>query len=437
MTSLKTAIVTAVTAAILIAGSAVSVTWAGDEPDSPWQPAFVQFPLLTPANSNPGQPVYQTLKLGDPVTVGDTKYYGFKFKIPPRKNKEDLVLSFVEPGTLLNWHIESQTDGMVALSNYFFVPKDDYPQADDLLPLDGRRLITLNLGGDTLEDGQTYLFCFTVRGNTAPAQLSAAVTFAHLTATDLDAMEKEVAKTLGLDSDHYLEHPLGPPVINPDNHHTYILLRAATWKDAEARAVALGGHLATVRNQAEEDWLFKTFGTYGGEQRLLWTGLSDRDKKFHFSWSSGESASYTDWAKGEPNNALSGEDYVAIYYPNHSQANKWNDWGDRDTDPIYLPMNGVVEIIPPAPATPANVAPVAVKPAVVPILPNIVISSESGSIRLQWPISAAGCALEATTNLSQPFTMFGYSELTNIDTGVIYVTITNPVPTMFFRLSKP
>ena len=80
-------------------------------------------------------------------------------------------------------------------------------------------------------------------------------------------------------------------------------------------------------------------------QRLLWIGLSDRDKKFHFSWSSGESVSYTTWAQGEPNNAGHGEDYVAIYYPNHRQANEWNDWGDRTVDPIGLPMDGVVIVL--------------------------------------------------------------------------------------------
>ena len=139
--------------------------------------------------------------------------------------------------------------------------------------------------------------------------------------------------------------PLCPPIINPINHHSYLLLDTATWKDSEAEAVALGGHLATIRNQAEEDWIFHTFGSYSGKQRLLWIGLSDTAKKFHFSWSNGESPSYTRWAPGEPNNAGRGEDFVAIYYPNHSQGGKWNDWNDRTEDPIGLPMNGVVEIV--------------------------------------------------------------------------------------------
>src|SRR5215472_67140 len=140
---------------------------------------------------------------------------------------------------------------------------------------------------------------------------------------------------------------LAGPVANPTNGHIYYLLSQNTWSNAEAEAVSLGGHLATVRNQAENAWIFQTFSSYGGEARILWIGLSDRDKKFHFTWSSGESASYTAWAEGEPNNAGRGEDFVAIYfYPFHNQRGKWNDFGDRNLSPRGLPMNGVMEIVP-------------------------------------------------------------------------------------------
>lgn len=229
---------------------------------------------------------------------------------------------------------------------------------------------------------------------------------------------------------------------NPANGHIYILLEQATWKASEAEAVSLGGHLATVRNQAEEDWIFKTFGNYKDVQRLLWIGLSDTAKKFHFSWSSGESVSYTKWGKGEPNNVGSGEDFVAIFYPNHHAANHWNDWEDRETDPIGLPMNGVVEIIPKktpiATTSRDNTAP---SVAAMEIRPSLVITNDSRSISLKWPVSAAGYVLEATTNMSQPFTLFGYSETANPDAKFINVTISNPCleqcPQMFFRLRKP
>jgi hypothetical protein len=224
--------------------------------------------------------------------------------------------------------------------------------------------------------------------------------------------------------------PLSPLIVNPNNHHSYLLLDKASWKDSEAEAIALGGHLATIRNQAEEDWIFHTFGGYSGKQHLLWIGLSDTASKFHFSWSSGESSSFTCWAPGEPNNAGHGEDFVAIFYPNHDQRNKWNDWEDRTADPIGLPMNGVVEIIPTAKAA-TSVA------VTVTINPTLVITNDSGSIKLQWPVSASDYMLEATTNLAEPFTMFGYSETTNTDLGVISVVITNPGVQMFFRLSKP
>lgn len=231
--------------------------------------------------------------------------------------------------------------------------------------------------------------------------------------------------------------PLSPQIINQANHHAYLLLDAATWKVSEAEAVKLGGHLATIRNQAEEDWVFKTFGGYGGRQHLLWIGLSDTAKKFHFGWSSGESASYTSWAPGEPNNVGNGEDFVAIYYPNHDQRNKWNDWSDRVTDPIGLPMNGVVEIIPPETGDAGSTTNNAENLTAVAISPALTITSDSGSIKLQWPISVANYLLEATTNLSQPFAMFGYSETTNTDLGVCSVVITNSAPQMFFQLHKP
>ncbi len=234
------------------------------------------------------------------------------------------------------------------------------------------------------------------------------------------------------------------PLTNSANGHVYILLDQSTWKKSEAEAVSLGGHLATIRNQAEEDWAFKTFGDYKGGKRLLWIGLSDTEKKFHFGWSSGESVSYTAWGQGEPNNVGTGEDFVAIFYPGHHQANQWNDWNDREKDPIGLHMNGVVEIIPvkillpDIAKTSREAFPVE---EAVEINPSLTITNDSRSIHLQWPISSVHYVLEATTNLAQPFTLFGYTESANLESKTMSVTITNPCletcPRMFFRLRKP
>src|ERR1041385_4354014 len=90
--------------------------------------------------------------------------------------------------------------------------------------------------------------------------------------------------------------PLSLPIVNPTNGHTYILLNTATWTASEAEAVSLGGHLATIRNRGEQDWVFQTFGRYDGRARLLWIDFNDKAIEGRFVWTSGEAVSFTFWA---------------------------------------------------------------------------------------------------------------------------------------------
>jgi len=53
------------------------------------------------------------------------------------------------------------------------------------------------------------------------------------------------------------------------------------------------------------------------------------------------------------------------------------------------------------------------------INPSLVITNDCGAIKLQWPVSASNYLLEATTDLAQPFRMFGYSEMTNQESRMI------------------
>lgn len=127
------------------------------------------------------------------------------------------------------------------------------------------------------------------------------------------------------------------PIQNPANSHTYYLLEPdITWTEAEAEAISLGGHLVTINDAAEQDWVWSTFSE--GKSRCLWIGINDVDVEGNFVWASGEVPAYTNWTPGEPNNYGGNEDYGEMDY---SKGGKWNDLAN---DAWKYRHYGVVEI---------------------------------------------------------------------------------------------
>jgi hypothetical protein len=70
---------------------------------------------------------------------------------------------------------------------------------------------------------------------------------------------------------------------NPINLHYYTFSSRGTWEEAEQEAIGLGGHLVTIRNQEENDWLVENFvlreeALCSGVPRAgPWIGLTDWD----------------------------------------------------------------------------------------------------------------------------------------------------------------
>jgi len=119
---------------------------------------------------------------------------------------------------------------------------------------------------------------------------------------------------------------IGPWVENPANGHWYALTPHMGWIDAEAAAVAWGGHLVTVRNAAEEAWLKDTFGWGVG----YWIGFNDIVAEGNWVWASGEPVTYTNWADGEPNNCGGFDEFGQCIDEDAavntaSQGDVWND----------------------------------------------------------------------------------------------------------------
>lgn len=82
----------------------------------------------------------------------------------------------------------------------------------------------------------------------------------------------------------------------------YKLVEGPTWEEAESAAVALGGHLATINDAAENAWLSTTLDPLFEEPEEFseWIGLNDIAEEGTWAWSSGETSSYRNWGSGEP-----------------------------------------------------------------------------------------------------------------------------------------
>jgi hypothetical protein len=96
--------------------------------------------------------------------------------------------------------------------------------------------------------------------------------------------------------------------------NSYFLTSASgTWSEAEAEAVSLGGHLASIHNAADNQLLADTF--VAGAP--LWIGLADLSldgaggsHSSNFFWSDGSVVDYTNWqgAQGSTSNKTTWND---------------------------------------------------------------------------------------------------------------------------------
>ncbi|MEQ9188569.1 MAG: GEVED domain-containing protein [Cryomorphaceae bacterium] len=116
--------------------------------------------------------------------------------------------------------------------------------------------------------------------------------------------------------------------------HTYFLTNAMMSKAAaQALATSMGGYLASISSQAENDFLQpRVSGSFP------WIGLTDGAAEGTFVWDNGEAFSYSNWSGGEPNNA-GNEDCVQYYYT----TGFWNDVLCSNSYPGIIEINQDME----------------------------------------------------------------------------------------------
>lgn len=150
-----------------------------------------------------------------------------------------------------------------------------------------------------------------------------------------------------------------PGALGTPSHWYALTRRPRSWTEAEAEAVSLGGHLASVNDAQEQQFLIQTFLQGTEKLRPFWIGLSDVAKEGQFAWTTSEPVAFTRWENGEPND-LQGEDFVSMNWHFSrfqggfrddglalAELGSWNDAADLGTSfvaPSYGLCFGIIEL---------------------------------------------------------------------------------------------
>lgn len=116
-----------------------------------------------------------------------------------------------------------------------------------------------------------------------------------------------------------------PMLTNPSNGHRYEIIVCGTWTQCNVAAKARGGNLVTIRSKLENDWILANFGPLANSQFGFWIGLNAPNGTW--SWSSGATDSYTNWAPNEPNTPST--DVFANMYTGIVSPGAWNNTDDN------------------------------------------------------------------------------------------------------------
>jgi hypothetical protein len=114
------------------------------------------------------------------------------------------------------------------------------------------------------------------------------------------------------------------------NGHSYEIFdngQGLSWWAAESLAVSKGGYLATLTSQAEQDFVWSSFGSSFGGDTVAYLGGAQipgtADPAANWIWITGEPWTYANWAPGQPDNAnFFPEDFLQI---GRDADGKWND----------------------------------------------------------------------------------------------------------------
>jgi hypothetical protein len=144
------------------------------------------------------------------------------------------------------------------------------------------------------------------------------------------------------------------PASEGGNDHYYRVVcpsDEATWDEASSGAEALGGYLATLTSEAENDFVAELVTNRGYWDQFdgfcagPFIGFFEPDGTAEpdggWQWVTGEPVGYENWAPGEPNNHLGNDENRAAYGNSDcggafEASDEWHDVGEDDGYPSYI-----------------------------------------------------------------------------------------------------
>ena len=139
----------------------------------------------------------------------------------------------------------------------------------------------------------------------------------------------------------------------------YTIVDGPSWSQAEANAVALGGHLVTVNDLDENNYIWSLFKIVGGWEITYgqgtvdpnavayWIGLSDSGHEGDWQWSSNQATQFFNWHDARylggdlsPN----GGTYENYAYIGGVKDRTWDDGPEMMQNGVNLGASGIAEI---------------------------------------------------------------------------------------------
>ncbi len=113
----------------------------------------------------------------------------------------------------------------------------------------------------------------------------------------------------------------------------YVFVEGPSWEEAEANAVKLGGHLVTINDENENNWIVSSYFNHDNSDYsqdspyvdIYWTGLRLSNNKWE--WTSGENITFKNWGYLSPYG--NGDKGQIILEANPAAVGPHRNWEDK------------------------------------------------------------------------------------------------------------